>query len=288
MRPEEGPATLAGHGRPLGWTAPDVACRRVRDITSIPYWRQRLRPFVGEQGLRRVGRVRRAALALGGLAGLPRTAAAYGTDKWGGHWYARHYHRHLRHLRVRQFVLVEIGIGGYDDPNSGGESLRMWKRFFPRAHIVGVDIADKSPLREGRISIFQGDQSDPQFLREVVQQTGRPLVVVDDGSHVPRHVRASFEVLFPLLQDGGLYCIEDLQTSYWPAWGGSVDRDDPTTSMAMVKALVDGLNYEEFLDDHHPSYSDRHVVAVHAYHNLVIIEKGTNAEGTNKHLAAQG
>jgi hypothetical protein len=53
--------------------------------------------------------------------------------------------------------------------------------------------------------------------------------------------------------------------------------------MSMLKALTDGLNYEEFVDeDYEPTYADRNVVAVHFYHNLVIIEKGTNAEGTNK------
>ena len=53
--------------------------------------------------------------------------------------------------------------------------------------------------------------------------------------------------------------------------------------MALVKRLVDGLNYEEFVDeDYQPTYADRHVVGVHCYHNLVIIEKGENAEGTNK------
>jgi hypothetical protein len=107
--------------------------------------------------------------------------------------------------------------------------------------------------------------------------------VIDDGSHRPPHVIRSFGILFPMLVDGGLYVIEDIQTSYWPQWRGSLDRDDPTTSMAMVKRLLDGLNHEEFLDeDYEPSYTDRHVVAVHCYHNLVVIEKGDNREGSNK------
>jgi hypothetical protein len=29
-------------------------------------------------------------------------------------------------------------------------------------------------------------------------------------------------------------------------------------------------------------YADSHVVAVHCYHNLVIIEKGRNADGGNR------
>jgi len=80
--------------------------------------------------------------------------------------------------------------------------------------------------------------------------------------------------------------IEDIQTSYWPQWGGSLDPDAPGTSMALVRRLLDGLNHEEFLDpDYQPSYTDRHVVAVHCYHNLVVIQKGDNREGSNKRAA---
>ena len=80
-----------------------------------------------------------------------------------------------------------------------------------------------------------------------------------------------------------VYVIEDIQTSYWPQWKGSLDLDDPNTSMAMVKRLLDGLNHEEFLDEtYEPTYTDQHVVGVHCYHNLVVIEKGDNREGSNK------
>jgi demethylmacrocin O-methyltransferase len=57
--------------------------------------------------------------------------------------------------------------------------------------------------------------------------------------------------------------------------------------MDMVKDLVDGLNHEELLvEGHEPSYTDTHVRAVHCYHNLVVIEKGDNREGTNKDTSA--
>ena len=53
--------------------------------------------------------------------------------------------------------------------------------------------------------------------------------------------------------------------------------------MAMVKRLVDGLNFEEFLDEtYEPTYTDLNVRAVHCYDNLVVIEKGDNREGSNK------
>ncbi len=218
--------------------------------------------------------------------GLTALAQEFGSDKWGVHRYTPHYQRHFAPLRDREMLVLELGIGGYAREQQGGASLRMWKWFFPRAQVVGVDIQDKSFVDEPRVHSFKGSQTDRGLMRRIVKRFGPPTIVIDDGSHRPPHVIKSFGILFPMLADGGLYAIEDIQTSYWPDWKGSLDPDDPTTSMAMVKRLLDGLNHEEFLDDaYEPSYTDLHVVAVHCYHNLVIIEKGDNREGSNKRRA---
>lgn len=214
---------------------------------------------------------------------LPSLAKHFGTDKWGVHRYAQHYERHLEHLKNEEFTLLEIGIGGYRREKAGGASLRMWKAFFPRAQIVGLDIYDKSFVNEPRIRAYRGSQTDAAMLRTIVSDVDRLLVVIDDGSHRSEDIKETFSVLFPLLEDGGIYAIEDLQTSYFPRWGGTMDLADPNTSMGLIKQLLDGLNFEEWQsDDYQPSYSDQHVVAIHAYHNLVVLEKGTNNEGTNR------
>jgi len=219
---------------------------------------------------------------------LTELAQEFGSDKWGVHRYTPHYQRHFAHLRDREMLVLELGIGGYAREQQGGASLKMWKWFFPRAQVVGVDIQDKSFVNEPRIRAFEGSQVDRRLMRRIVHRFGNPTIVIDDGSHRPPHVIKSFQILFPMLADGGLYVIEDIQTSYWPAWKGSLDPDDPRTSMAMVKRLLDGLNHEEFLDESYdPSYTDLHVVAVHCYHNLVVIEKGDNREGSNKRAANQ-
>lgn len=214
---------------------------------------------------------------------LSELAEEFGSDKWGVHRYTPHYERHLSHLRERKMVVIELGIGGYAREKQGGASLNMWKWFFPRAQIIGVDIEDKSFVNQPRIQVFQGSQTDRRLMRRIVTRYGAPTIVIDDGSHQPPHVIKSFQILFPLLADGGVYVIEDIQTSYWPQWKGSIDLNDPDTSMALVKRLIDGLNYEEFLpEDYEPTYTDLHIVAVHCYHNLVVIEKGDNREGSNK------
>lgn len=214
---------------------------------------------------------------------LTQLAKRTGTDKWGVHYYTSHYERHLGHLRDQPFTLLEIGVGGYARTGEGGGSLRMWRRYFQQAQVVGLDIEDKSFLDRPRMTTVQGDQTDATVLESILERFGVPLVVIDDGSHRPDDIIATFGVLFPLLPDGAVYAIEDTQTSYWPEFGGSEDRDSPDTTMGFVKRLVDGLNHEEFVDeDYEPSYTDTHVRSVHCYHNLVIIEKGDNVEGSNK------
>lgn len=227
--------------------------------------------------------IQRGAEARRRSADLVALATFFRTDKWGSHWYAQHYQSHLARFRDQPITLLEIGIGGYDAPDRGGESLRMWKAFFPKAQVVGIDIFDKRAIEEDRIRVFQGSQDDPAFLNDVVAHIGRPDVIIDDGSHLNAHVLASFAILFPHLKNGGVYVIEDSQTSYWPTWGGAAtERNSEQTSMGFVKALVDGLNHVEFLiPGYSPSYYERNIVGLHFYHNLVIIDKGPNDEQSN-------
>ena len=220
---------------------------------------------------------------------LARLAYQFGTDKEAVHFYCRHYQRHFQARRLQNVNLLEIGIGGFDDPRQGGQSLRMWKAYFPNGRINGIDLTDKTCHEEERIRTFAGSQVDQAFLERVIAEIGPPDIIIDDGSHRSEHVIASFEILFPLLAPDGIYVVEDLQTSYWGPesnvtgdWGGSSDLNAPQTSVNFLKRLVDCLNYEEFpRDDYSPSYFDRHIVATHFYHNLAFIEKGDNCEGSN-------
>lgn len=208
---------------------------------------------------------------------------AHGSDKWGAHWYAQHYETHFAPHRSRPINLLEIGVGGDADPSGGGGSLRAWQDYFPRGRIVGLDIHDKTAHNGPRIRTFQGNQADPEFLKRVVAETARPDIVIDDGSHLNEHVITSFQVLFPLLSDNGIYAVEDTQTSYWPKYGGGRNlAGRPTTIMEFFKGLCDGLNHEEFLEPgYRASYYDEHIVSMHFYHNLLFVYKGTNDEGSN-------
>jgi demethylmacrocin O-methyltransferase len=211
----------------------------------------------------------------------------FGTDKQGEHHYSKHYQRHFESLRRKKLNILEIGIGGYENPRNGGESLRMWKAFFPNSYIFGIDIYDKKYHDEKRIKTFKGSQVDEVFLREIAEEIGPIDIIIDDGSHFNDHVITTFKILFPLLSPNGIYVVEDLQTSYWDevlgvSWGGSSSLKASHTSMNFFKLLVDGLNYEEFtINDYSATYFDKNIISMHFYHNLLFVYKGQNNEGSN-------
>jgi demethylmacrocin O-methyltransferase len=210
-------------------------------------------------------------------------AKLYKTDKTGSHWYTPHYMNHLRKYKNKKIKLLEIGVGGRENPNEGGNSLRMWKRFFHSGKIYGIDIYDKSKLQENRIKIYQGNQVDKEFLEKTTDEIGLLDIIIDDGSHLNEHIIETFKILFPKLKDGGVYVIEDLLTSYWEDYGGnSKNLNNPQTAMNYLKSLTDCLNYQEILDENYnESYFDKKIITIHFYHNLVFIHKGDNNEKSN-------
>lgn len=221
--------------------------------------------------------------AIGLGLNLSRLGKIYRSDKIGGHSYTVHYELHLKKFKYRRINLLEIGVGGYSDPNLGGNSLRMWKKYFPFGKIFSLDIYDKSSLQENRIKIFCGSQVDDNDLNRIVKEMGSIDIIIDDGSHINEHVIKTFNLLFPKLNDGGIYVIEDTQTSYWKEFGGDSDNlNNPKTIMNFFKNLTDSLNYKEFVkEDYEPTYFDKKIVSMHFYHNLIFIYKGNNVEESN-------
>jgi hypothetical protein len=202
----------------------------------------------------------------------------HGTDKASRHSYTDFYERLIGHLRDRPIRLLEFGIGGYEDPSAGGNSLRMWREYFPNAEVIGVDVYDKSGITEDRIAIVQGDQSDRLFLRQLGEDFGPFDVVIDDGSHLPAHVLTTFQAIFPYVLDGGYYFVEDTQTSYWPSFGGSLLPHSNRSTMGFFKRRVDGLNFAEFrIPGYHPTEYDLQIDEINFRRNLVAVRKGANA-----------
>jgi predicted O-methyltransferase YrrM len=210
---------------------------------------------------------------------LDALARRYGTDKSSQyHGYTRLYQRHFRTRRVAVRSVLEIGVGGITsfegfETTAGGQSLRMWRDYFPNAEIVGVDINEKD-VRDRRIHFERGDQSDSAFLQEVVRKYGPFDVVIDDGSHIGRHIQASYAALWRAVKPGGMYVIEDLPVAYHPSYEGGPPRT-PRTAVELIKAQVDNTvrRYEETIG---VVSFEPPVAAIHLYPEMVFFEKSAS------------
>lgn len=127
----------------------------------------------------------------------------HGTDKATFHGYCNFYEQHLPAHVDR---LLEIGV-------MDGNSLRMWREYYPGASaIVGMDNRPV-PAVPGA-DVWLGDATKPADLM-AAGAFGAPWdVIIDDGSHMTQDQQDTFAYLWPAVRPGGVYVIEDLHTSF--------------------------------------------------------------------------
>lgn len=119
----------------------------------------------------------------------------------------------------REINLLEIGI-------LDGGSLLLWRDYFPKGHIFGIDLNVPPQLAgEERIKLFRGSQTDTSFLSDVASNApGGFDIIIDDASHIGSFTKVAFWHLFENhLKPGGLYVIEDWGTGYFEKnWRGAL------------------------------------------------------------------
>lgn len=203
---------------------------------------------------------------------LTEIGTRYNCDKFTCHNFGDYYERHIGAFRHEPIKLLEIGIGG-EDFQIGGESLRTWEEYFTQAEIIGIDIFPKEELRTSRIATHVCDQGDRKSLCELADSYGQFDVIIDDGSHKSNDTLMSFFSLVKYVVDGGYYIIEDIQTSYWPHYGGSsVCGDFKETTIAWIKKVVDVVNSCEILWPDHPGKRFGYNVSeLHVYRNICFL-----------------
>lgn len=214
-------------------------------------------------------------------ANLDLLAALSGTDKYGLHFYTPIYAALADPHRRKPVTLLELGVGGYAGGH-GGESLRMWEAYFRKGRIYGIDIHDKTAFSKGRVKIFQCSQVDRERLTALCRDIGPFDFIIDDGSHMNAHQIESFHILWPYVKDAGVYVIEDVQTSYWPAFGGGVlgSRVYQRSCMSYFKSLVDSVNRCEFLTPPETE-TDRTIGSIAFHHNMIVLTKDKSLRTSN-------
>lgn len=199
-------------------------------------------------------------------------------DKWLHYFEA--YERFFSKYRGKDVAVLEIGV-------FKGGSLQMWKSYFQgrdnSVKVYGVDIdAGCKALEEKDIEIFIGSQDDRNFLRDVKKKVGKVDIVIDDGGHYMNQQIITFEELFDLVSEDGIYLCEDIHTSYMHQYGG-IYRGE--TFIEYSKNLIDYLHaqYSETEELSRNKYSEQ-IKSITYYDSMIFIEKRKTA---NKSISIQ-
>lgn len=131
----------------------------------------------------------------------------YDTDKnTHFHNYTRQYNSLLREFRDKPIKYLEIGV-------FNGGSIKAFRDTFKKdSLILGLDIDNRCKMYEdveNNVFVEIGNATDSNFIQQITTKYGSFDVILDDGSHTNKDVINSFELLFPLLNDNGLYIVED-------------------------------------------------------------------------------
>ncbi len=130
------------------------------------------------------------------------------SDKITNHGYQRVYPWFLGHFKSAEINLLEIGV-------ADSESLILWRNYFEKVNLFALDILPIQ-INDVDVKLFQVDQSDKKQLNQFVLNVDDFFdIIIDDGSHVPDHQMLTLETLWSKLRGGGVYIIEDIETSYW-------------------------------------------------------------------------
>lgn len=161
------------------------------------------------------------------------------SDKW--ELYLTEYNGLFDPYRKLEINMLEIGV-------QNGGSLEIWAKYFSTARrIVGCDI---NPLcrnisfASDAIRFVPGDINDIETLAAIQEHASKFDIIIDDGSHVSSDIIHTFSMLFPLLEENGIYVIEDLHCSYWSRFEGGLTAEK--SAVYFLKKLIDVVNFEHW------------------------------------------
>lgn len=132
--------------------------------------------------------------------------AEWGGDKGSTHSYIGAYEALLDHFRDKSINLLEIGV-------MYGSSVKMWKEYFQKGNIYGIDIRPHVlKYNEDRIKIDLVNATKQDEIDKYLKDKNLKFdIIIDDGSHQIQDQLNTVGLLYPYLNEGGIYIIEDIQ-----------------------------------------------------------------------------
>ncbi|KAG8157639.1 hypothetical protein KVR01_012681 [Diaporthe batatas] len=167
-------------------------------------------------------------------------AMAQGTDKVDPHHYEDMYEVYFPPLRHKKLKMLEIGLG-CDMAYGPGASYYTWLEYFPNVELYFLEY-------------------DADLLEKFMKEHGKDFdIIIDDGGHTMVQQITSLKYLWKAIKPGGLYFVEDLQTSFVAdRWGGgdTAKMAGQDTMVGYIQKLMAGLTNPEVLQENSIDFKD--------------------------------
>jgi hypothetical protein len=204
-------------------------------------------------------------------------------DKTLSHRFDQEYEAYLGapHIRENSHLLSMFEVGlGCNQHLGVGASAKLWGEFLPNARLAMLEFDEKCakewPMQEenkklvpkGGFVVYSGDQANPKTWKEVLEKEDEGIViidndhennnndrrrnkksirmydvVIDDGGHSMEQQIQTFLSLWGRVKPGGIYVIEDLNTSWKTRYQGTKRMlGTSKTTNNLVKALMDRVH----------------------------------------------
>ena len=131
------------------------------------------------------------------------------TDKNCMHDYINgFYENEFSKYQDKEISLLEIGV-------QRGASLLLWKEYFSKGSITGIDIEDQrldQYKNIERVNYINGDA----YTEEIASKVGMLDIIIDDGAHFLQNNILYVNLYLPKLKPNGVLIIEDIQEDWHP------------------------------------------------------------------------
>ncbi|KAI1841621.1 hypothetical protein JX266_012174 [Neoarthrinium moseri] len=185
----------------------------------------------------------------------------YGTDKVKERNYWFLYDKYLPPIRNQRVKMLEIGLG-CDMADGPGASYYTWLEYFSHVELYYIEsdaeCARKWAAKTTGAKIYVGGLADKSFLHTFIDETGGEFdLVIDGGGHRMSQQMTLLEMLWKIIKPGGMYFVEDLETSYVDRLGGDQSGGKDSKIKTMAKYIY------ELMDDMFQADGAKHTIGMH-------------------------
>jgi len=142
------------------------------------------------------------------------------TDKNTTHSYLELYEKILHNKKHTALNVLEVGIGDFTEKNGG--SIKLWRDYFTKATIIGLDVLPITRImdeliNDPRVVLFVDTDAynETFFKNNLLDKNIRCDFLLDDGPHTLESMKQFITLYTQIMTQDGILIIEDVQDWDW-------------------------------------------------------------------------